>query len=297
MKIASFDDHRVGIVIGDGIVDVTAVLPDFLAWLPAQRINWLIAHWHVLAGDIAAAAQRGQAVPADSVRLLPANPGTPQVYAAPANYRKHIGELGAQHSAAGGGGRSAREMGFFLKAPASLVGAGGAIRLPRGSTRRFDHESELAVIIGSTARNVPRERALQHVFGYACLIDATMRLEKGTHDEERTMRKSFDTFTPLGPWLVTADEVGDAGDLRNRLWVNDELRQDASTREMIVGIEELIEMVSSVLTLQPGDVIATGTPGGVGAMAPGDTVRIEIERVGTMSLRVTEQDDVAPRPY
>jgi 2-keto-4-pentenoate hydratase/2-oxohepta-3-ene-1,7-dioic acid hydratase in catechol pathway len=124
-----------------------------------------------------------------------------------------------------------------------------------------------------------------------------MRLEKGTHDEERTMRKSFDTFTPLGPWLVTADEVGDPGALQNRLWVNDELRQEANTREMIVGVEELIEMISSVLTLRPGDVIATGTPQGVGAMVPGDTVRIEIEKVGSMRLRVAEHEAVSPRPY
>lgn len=297
MKIASFDDHRVGVVVEDAVLDVTAALPAFLSHLPAQRINWLIEHWADAASAIRAAAGTARPLPLASVRLLPANPGTPAIYAAPANYRKHIGELGAQHSAAGGGGRSARDMGFFLKAPASLVGSGGTIRLPRGSTRRFDHESELAVIIGRTARNVPRERALAHVFGYACLIDATMRLEKGTHDEERTMRKSFDTFTPLGPWIVTADEVGDPGQLRNRLWVNDELRQEADTREMIVGVEELIEMVSSVLTLQPGDVIATGTPQGVGAMAPGDTVRIEIEKVGAMQLQVAEHDDISPRPY
>ena len=104
-------------------------------------------------------------------------------------------------------------------------------------------------------------------------------------------------FRSLGPWIVTADEVGDPGQLRNRLWVNDELRQEADTREMIVGVEELIEMVSSVLTLRPGDVIATGTPQGVGAMAPGDTVRIEIEKVGAMQLQVAEHGDISPRPY
>ncbi|MEO8296921.1 MAG: fumarylacetoacetate hydrolase family protein, partial [Burkholderiales bacterium] len=161
----------------------------------------------------------------------------------------------------------------------------------------FDHESELAVIIGRTARNVPRAEAMQYVFGYACLIDATMRIEKDTFEEERSMRKSFETFTPLGPWLVTADEVADPQNLRNQLWVNGELRQDANTRDMIVGIAELIELISSVLTLRPGDVIATGTPEGVGPFAPGDTVKIAIESVGEMTLPVRAQAKRSPRPY
>lgn len=296
MKIASFNDHRVGVVSQAGLLDVTSALPAFLAQLPEQRINWLIANWRDAKPLIEEAAAGAKPVAIDGVQLLPANPAPPAIYAAPANYRKHIGELGAQHSVTKGG-KSAREMGFFLKSPASVVGAGRTLLLPRGSTRRFDHESELAVIIGQGGRDIPRERALQHVFGYACLIDATMRLEKGTLEEERTMRKSFDTFTPLGPWLVTADEVGDPGDLSNQLWVNDELRQSANTGEMIVDVPELIEMISSVLTLKTGDVIASGTPSGVGAMAPGDVVRIEIERVGSMSVRVAERETVAPRPY
>ncbi|MBL8157860.1 MAG: fumarylacetoacetate hydrolase family protein, partial [Anaerolineae bacterium] len=170
------------------------------------------------------------------------NPGAPHVYAAPANYRKHIGELGDRVVTKKG--RTAREQGFFLKAPGSMVGAGGVIALPKGSVRRFDHESELAVIIGTPGRDIPRERALSHVFGYACLIDATMRIEPGVAEEERSMRKSFEGFTPLGPWIVTADEVPDPQVLRNRLWVNGELRQEASTAEMIVGVAELIELIS-----------------------------------------------------
>jgi 2-keto-4-pentenoate hydratase/2-oxohepta-3-ene-1,7-dioic acid hydratase in catechol pathway len=296
LKIASFNDHRVGLVTEAGLLDVTSALPEFLGQMPEQRINWLIANWRDARPLVEKAAATARPVAVDSVGLLPANPGTPAIYAAPANYRKHIGELGAQHSVTQGG-KSARDMGFFLKSPASLVGAGRTLLLPRGSSRRFDHESELAVIIGQGGRDIPRERALEHVFGYACLIDATMRLEKGTLEEERTMRKSFDTFTPLGPWLVTADEVGDPGNLSNRLWVNDELRQQANTGEMIVDVPELIEMISSVLTLKAGDVIASGTPSGVGAMKPGDVVRIEIERVGTMQLEVAEREAVAPRPY
>ncbi|GAA5232446.1 fumarylacetoacetate hydrolase family protein [Verticiella sediminum] len=295
MKIAVYDDYRIGLVQGDTVRDATAALPAFLDALPAQRMNWLIAHWADTAQALQQAAESAAAIPLSQVTLLPPNPAPRHVFAAPANYRKHIGELGSR--AVTQGGRSAREQGFFLKAPGSLVGAGGAIELPRGSARRFDHESELAVIIGKPARDVPREEAMDYVFGYACLIDATMRIEKGVAEEERSMRKSFAGFTPLGPWLVTADEVPEPQALANRLWVNGELRQSANTAEMIVGIAELIELVSSVLPLQPGDVIATGTPEGVGPFAPGDRVRIAIEGVGDMTLDVRERAVRAPRPY
>ena len=295
MKIAAFDDHRVGLVEGDLVFDVTAAMPAALDALPQQRINWLIAHWAEAQPALRAARATATVRPLDTVRWLPANPQPPHVFAAPANYQKHIGELGTRVVTKKG--RSAREQGFFLKAPGSLVGAGGVIGLPKGSTRRFDHESELAVIIGKPGRDIPRERAMEHVFGYACLIDATMRIEPETHEEERSMRKSFEGFTPLGPWIVTADEVPDPQALRNRLWVNGKLRQEASTKDMIVGVAELIELISSVLPLQPGDVIASGTPEGVGPFAPGDTLRIAIDGVGDMSLTVRERGATSPRPY
>ncbi|MDO8277458.1 MAG: fumarylacetoacetate hydrolase family protein [Burkholderiaceae bacterium] len=295
MKIASFEDFRVGVVDGDTVYDMTATLPAFLAQLPRQRVNWLIANWATMAAPFADYLKTGEARPLAGLRLLPPNPAPQHVFAAPANYQKHIGELGTRTVTQGG--RSAREQGFFLKAPGSLVGAGNAILLPRGSTRRFDHESELAVVIGRAARNVPREKAMEYVFGYSCLIDATMRIEKGVAEEERSMRKSFETFTPMGPYIVTADEVPDPQALQNRLWVNGEIRQQANTGEMIVGVAELIELVSSVLPLEPGDVIASGTPEGVGPFAPGDTVKIEIQSVGSMTLDVRECAMRAPRAY
>lgn len=295
MKIASYDDHRVGLVEGDRVIDVTAALPAALDSLPHQRINWLIAHWAEGLPALQAARRAASAVPLSGLRLLPANPAPPHVFAAPANYRKHIGELGDRVVTQKG--RSAREQGFFLKAPSSLVGHGGTIGLPKGSTRRFDHESELAVIVGKAGRDIPRADAMQHVFGYACLIDATMRIEPGVAEEERSMRKSFAGFTPLGPYIVTADEVPQPEALGNRLWVNGDLRQQANTGEMIVGIAELIELISSVLPLQPGDVIATGTPEGVGPFAAGDTLKIAIEGVGEMSIDVRENDRVSPRAY
>jgi 2-keto-4-pentenoate hydratase/2-oxohepta-3-ene-1,7-dioic acid hydratase in catechol pathway len=295
MKIASFDDYRIGLVEEAGLYDITSVVPAAFDALPQQRLNWLIANWQDAKAAMQSARQAAKALDIGSVRLMAATPCPPHVFAAPANYRKHIGELGERTVTKKG--RSAREQGFFLKAPASVVGAGGAILVPHGSTRRFDHESELAVIVGKGGRDIPRERAMEHVFGYACLIDATMRIEGGTFEEERSMRKSFEGFTPVGPYIVTADEVPEPGRLSNRLWVNGELRQEANTSEMIVDIPELIELISSVLPLVPGDLIATGTPEGVGPFAPGDTVTIEIERVGRLSVPVRERERAAPRAY
>ncbi len=295
MKIAVFNDYRVGIVDGEQLFDVTSAFPALLQDLPKQRINWMIAHWDEMKGKLEQAKKSAAAVAIASVTLLPPNPGAGHVFAAPANYQKHIGELGDR--AVTKAGRTAREQGFFLMAPGSMVGAGGAILIPKGSSRRFDHESELAVIVGRAGRNIPRAQAMDHVFGYSCLIDATMRIEPGVGEEERSMRKSFESFTPVGPYIVTADEVPNPGALQNRLWVNGELKQQANTKDMIVDVAELIELISSVLEISPGDVIASGTPEGVGPFKPGDVVKIEIESVGSMTLPVRECEQRSPRPY
>jgi 2-keto-4-pentenoate hydratase/2-oxohepta-3-ene-1,7-dioic acid hydratase in catechol pathway len=295
MKIASFNHFHVGVVDGNTVYDMTDLLPSFLNGLPRQRVNWLISNWAEMLPIFKNFKQKGKAYALDYIQLLSANPGAPNVFAAPANYQKHIGELGDR--AITKPSRSARQQGFFLKSPASMVGSGNHLLLPKGSTRRFDHESELAVIIGKAGRHIPQKDAMSHIFGYACLIDATMRIEPGVAEEERSMRKSFETFTPTGPYLVTADEVPNPSNLKNRLWVNNVLKQNANTSEMIVGIAELIEMISSVLPIQVGDVIATGTPEGVGPMEIDDIIRIEIDCVGTMVLKVKACDTTAPRAY
>lgn len=292
MKIAVFDDYRVGLVEGESIYDVTAAIPNASEAWPPVFMNQAIASWDKLLPQVREARRSALAIPLASVKLLPPNPCPVHLVAAPANYRKHIAEMGAM--AVTRKGRSAREQGFFMKASASVSGPARGIELPKGSTRRFDHESELAVVIGKTARNVKRENALDHVFGYSCLVDVTMRIVKDVAEEERVMRKSFDTFTPLGPWIVTADEVGDPQGLSNQLFVNGECRQDANTRDMIVGVAELIELVSSVMTLYPGDVIASGTPEGIGPIKAGDKVTIRIERVGEMTVDVRETADQPP---
>lgn len=292
MKLAVYDDYRIGVVENNSVYDVTDVAPAGLRDLHVH-MNWVIGNWAQALPRIEKLRREATAKPLADVRLLPPSPCPSHIFAAPANYQKHIGELGARTVSR----KTTRENGFFLKAPGSLAGPADGIRLPRGSRRRFDHESELAVIIGRRARNVPRSEALKHVFGYSCLVDATMRIEPGTHEEERSMRKSFETFTPMGPFLVTADEVGDPQALNNRLWVNGKLRQEANTKDMIVGVAELIELISSVLPLNPGDVVASGTPEGVGPVNPGDRVKIAIDRVGEMVLIVAEQPETSPRAY
>jgi 2-keto-4-pentenoate hydratase/2-oxohepta-3-ene-1,7-dioic acid hydratase in catechol pathway len=285
VRLVVFDDFRVGVTDREAIADVTSVLPRWLDEWPEQRMNWLIRNWSAVAGDLQEVALRAPSLPLDKALLRAINPGAQHVLALPANYAAHIGELGERSVTIR---RSARDQGFFLKAPGSLVGAGESIEIPRSSRRRFDHECELAVVIGSEARHVPRTEARHYIFGYSCLIDVTMRIEPGEHEEDRSMRKSFSSFTPVGPALVTVDEISDIGDLTSRLWVNGEIRQQAKLHEMIVGVEEAIELISSVLPLLPGDIVAMGTPAGVGPIISGDRVRIEITEIGSMELPVRE---------
>jgi 2-keto-4-pentenoate hydratase/2-oxohepta-3-ene-1,7-dioic acid hydratase in catechol pathway len=294
MKLAVFDDHRIGVVQDDSVFDVTDTLPASWREGPPFFMARLIGQWDEWKDRLRDAQSRAKPRPLSTVALGAPSPRPVHVVAAPANYRKHIGEIGARSVSKG---RSAAELGFFLKAPSSVSGVRDGIRLPRGSTRRFDHECELGVVIGREARNVPREAALDYVFGYTCLLDLTMRIEPGVAEEERATRKSFDTFTPTGPYLVTADEVPDPHSLDVALWVNDERRQQANTRDLIVDVPSLIELATSVLTLYPGDVIATGTPEGVGPIKVGDAVRIAIAGVGEMTVPVREAEAFAPRRF
>jgi len=299
MRLAVYNDYRVGRVehdpSGSGIEvvrDVAGVLPAGLDLVPRQRLTWLIEHWAEV--EEAIAATEGPGVPVRDVRLHASSPAPAHVFALPGNYRAHLGEIGAMTVS---GQRTADEMGFFLKAPGSLVGAGGQLMLPRGSARRFDHECELAVIIGAEAADVSAADAPAYVFGYSCAVDATMRIDPDGRQEDRSMRKSFRTFTPLGPYLVTADEVGNPQKLHSRLSVNGEVRQSADTADMIVDVAHAIEIISSVVTLLPGDVVLTGTPAGVGPLTAGDELEIAIDRVGSMRLDVVERAQVSPRVF
>jgi 2-keto-4-pentenoate hydratase/2-oxohepta-3-ene-1,7-dioic acid hydratase in catechol pathway len=210
-----------------------------------------------------------------------ANPG--KIIAAPVNYAKHLSEVASDSQLnAGNPGHlvTIQKAGLFLKANSSLVGPGEGIGLWH-LERRNDHEVELAVVIGKRANNVSRGEALAHVAGYAIGLDISIRGQ-----EDRSFRKSPDTYAVLGPWLVTADELGDPRALDFTLHVNGERRQAANTRDMIVGIARQIAWASSVYTLYPGDIIMTGTCEGVGPVKPGDVMTVAFERIGDMTVAV-----------
>lgn len=287
MKLIRFDGGRIGVTDGVGVADVTHHLGAGEDW-PPVAMNRLIRDFDRLRPALAAALDDGETIAFDAVRLEAPVPWPNKLLAFPVNYHDHAAEMATTGIA--------DVQGFFLKANSSLSGASEPIVLPDLPGRTVHHECELGVIVGKPGRQIPVERALDHVFGYACLIDVTVRGR-----EERVMRKSYDTFTPVGPWIVTADEVGDPSALEMRLWVGDELRQHANTRDLIVSVPEMIAVASSAATLQPGDVIATGTPAGVGPIVDGDVVRIEIERVGAMAVRVVQgalgRNPVFAKPY
>lgn len=283
MRICRFNDNRVGVVLGQEVADVTAVvdaLPS-LRWPlpPGDAFIAALPHLRERMNELATTAPR---LPLHAVRLLSpvANPG--KVIAAPVNYAKHIQESREDAGIHFGSDVSAIDRyALFLKASSSVVGAGEGVQIHHDDGRRTDHEVELGLVIGQTARHVPLEQALQYVAGYFIGLDITIR---GT--EDRSYRKSLDTFTVLGPWLVTADEFGNPDAVDLSLRVNEEPRQQANTRDLIWSVAKLVSFASSAYTLYPGDVILSGTPEGVGPIQRGDTIHAAIAGIGTMDVAV-----------
>ena len=268
---------------GDAVRDVTGALAQLPAvTYPFPRHDALIAHLDRLRPEIERLAAQAKPLPLERVRLLSpvANPG--KVIAAPVNYKKHLEEALADKGIHHGNlVQEIRKAGMFLKAPSAVVGPGEGVRLVH-LDRRNDHEVELAVVIGRPGRSLRKEDAMAHVAGYCIGLDMTIR-----GPEERSLRKSPDSYCVLGPWLATPDEIDDPGRLGVSIRVNDELRQDANTRDLILSVAELIAWGSSFYTLHPGDVLLTGTPQGVGPVRPGDVMNASIERIGTMRVAVS----------
>lgn len=282
MRLCRFDDNRFGVVIGDEVADVTAAL----GALPAQsypfpRHDILIANLDKLRPVLEEAARSGARRKLADVKLLApiSNPG--KIVAAPVNYKKHLDEArqdpGIHFQQQVG---EIQKVGLFLKATSSVIGAGESV-LVRHDERRNDHEIELVVVIGKTADRVSKDDALNYVAGYCIGLDMTIR-----GPEERSLRKSLDTFTVLGPWFVTADEIGDPAGLDLELTVDGEPRQKANTRDLVLDVPTLISWASSFYTLHPGDVILSGTPEGVGPVTPGNTIHAQIAKIGAMDVNV-----------
>jgi 2-keto-4-pentenoate hydratase/2-oxohepta-3-ene-1,7-dioic acid hydratase in catechol pathway len=283
LRLCRYDENRLG-VVRDGVVhDVTGVLERLPAVrYPLPGFDPLIAALAELRPHIEAAADRAAPVPVANVALLSpvASPG--KIVGAPVNYLKHLAEAeldpSIHHNAQI---KRIHEAGLFLKATSSLIGPSQRVVI-RHHDRRNDHEVELVAVIGRRADRVPAERALEHVAAYAIGLDMTTR---GT--EERSLRKSIDSYSVLGPWLVTADELADPGILDLRLSVDGEPRQSANTREMVLDLSQLIALASSFYTLMPGDLLYTGTPEGVGPVMPGSTIEASITGIGAMRVQVT----------
>lgn len=282
MRICRFNEERLGVVRDDLVFDVTEVLTRLPKHTyPYPTYDLLIANLSSLRPHIEELANKKNGVPVDSVALQSpvANPG--KLIAAPVNYVKHLEEaradVGLHHNTQI---KAIREMGFFLKATSSLIGASGAVQI-RFPDRRNDHEIELAVIIGRKANRVSADEALDYVAGYCIGLDMTVR-----GPEERSLRKSVDTYSVLGPWIVTTDELRSPADVELELTVNGQTRQKANTRDLVLSVAELIEFATCFYTLHPGDVIFTGTPEGVGPVVAGDKIVAKLSGIGSMSIDV-----------
>ncbi|BBL60583.1 fumarylacetoacetate hydrolase family protein [Methylomonas koyamae] len=283
MKLATFLDNgerKIGAVVGEQVIAAGAGLPnDMLEFLAAG-----------------ASAQRALQALIDSgaagkslaeVQLLAPIPRPGKLLGVGLNYADHIGETGLEKP---------EYPTFFTKQGTCVIGPGAAIHLPPVSDK-VDYEGELALVIGKRCKNVSAERANAVIAGYTICNDVTVR-DWQARTPTWTLGKSFDTHGPLGPWLVTADEIADPHNLSLKTWVDAELRQNANTGEMIFNCYELIAYLSQVMTLEPGDVISTGTPAGVGVkmkprgyLKPGQIVRIEIEGIGTLTNPVAVEPE------
>jgi len=243
-------------------------------------------------GELSSAAAKGGEIPLDQVKLLAPIAPRRNIFCVGKNYREHAKEFAGSGYEAGAvkGAEIDEYPAVFSKPPSTIVGNGDDVQLHSHVTQSVDYEAELAVVIGMGGRDIKAENAMDHIWGYTIINDVTARDRQRQH-KQWFLGKSLDTFCPMGPWITTADEVKSDG-LDVKCWVNGELRQNANTRDLIFPIPALIATISAGLALEPGDVIATGTPAGVGIgfnpprfLKAGDEVKISITGLGTLTNR------------
>jgi len=284
MRLVTFTHRgstRLGAAEGDAVVDLAAAAPA----LPRDMIGFLSAGPPALDAAREAVARPGARLALADVRLEAPVPRPGKFLAIGLNYADHVAESGMERPWVPV---------FFNKQTTCVVGPHDPVHLPRASSL-LDYEGELGFVIGRRCRHVPLERAAEVIAGYVVVNDVSVR-DWQLRTPTMTMGKSFDTHGPMGPWLVTPDEVGDPHGLELRTWVNGELRQHSNTKQLIFDCFAQVEHLSTAFTLEPGDVVTTGTPAGVGgAMKPprflvaGDVVRIEIERIGAIENTVVAE--------
>jgi len=276
MKLLFFDDFKLGVLKGDAVVDVSDVVRDVPHTGPHNLISGLIERFADYKGRLEAAVNQRQGVPVSQVRIRPPLPKPTNIECMAVNYM----EDGTRSEPA--------PINAFHKSPSSIIGDGDTMVLPDVPATIFEGEAELAVVIGKRASNVSAAEAMNYVFGYLNFIDGSAR---GLPPAGNTFyqMKSRDTFAPIGPFLVTADEIPDPHKLQVRLWVNGELKQNYNTSDMAHKIPRCIEWITSIHTLEPGDIVATGTNHrGLSAFQNGDLIEIETEGVGRLRFHVRD---------
>ena len=273
MKLAFFNDYQLGVIKGDRIIDAGSAVDGISYHTPQELMKMLIEDFSDLEPEIESAVAGGNSESLADVRLRAPLPRPGQLVCLAGNYIEPASPDRGEFNA-------------FLKSPTGIIGTGGTSEFPSADATVFHFEPELALVIGKTASRVSQADAMDHVFGYTQFIDGSAR---GLHGGF-FLGKSWHTFAPMGPALVTAAEIEDPNELGIRLWVNDDLRHDFSSNSMDRFIPELLEEVTNVLTLEPGDVVSTGTHHeSLSPIQDGDTLRLEIEGLGP-ALTVNIQD-------
>lgn len=277
MKIAFFDSFKLGVVNGDAIVDVSAAVAGIPALGPQDTIRGVIEQWEHYRPILENAASTGTSVPLSSVRIRPPLPKPGNIDCMAVNYMEN-GTLPGPPP-----------INAFHKSPNAVIGDGDTMVLPDVAASIFEGEAELGLVIGKRGSNVPASEAMSYIFGYMNFIDGSARGLPPTANGFYQM-KSRDTFCPIGPFIVTADEVADPQNLPVKLWNNGTLMQDFNTNDMAHKIPRCIEFVSSVHTIEPGDVLATGTNHrGLNPFMDGDRIEIEVQGMGRLHIDVHDE--------
>lgn len=276
MKLMYFNDFRLGVIKGDNVVDVMPVVQSIFHTGAGDLINNLIANFDVWRPKLEDAAAKGAGVPISSVRIRPPllRPATIDCMAV------NFMEDGTRAEPA--------PINAFNKAPNAIIGNGDTMVLPDVPASLFEGEAEIALVIGKRASHVKAADAMNYVFGYMCFIDGSARGLPPPSNVFFQM-KSRDTFAPIGPFIVTADEIPDPHKLQIKLWVNGELKQNFNTDDMAHKIPRCIEWITSIHTLEPGDIVATGTNHrGLSGFQDGDKIELEVERCGRLTINVRD---------
>ena len=278
MKLAYFDNFQLGILTNKGLVDVSHIIMDIPHTNPGNLMNGLIENFENYRSKLETAAEKGAAFPLDSIKIQPPLPKPGAIDCMAVNYMEN-GTL-----------KEKPQINGFHKSPSAIIGNGDTMILPDVPATIFEGEAELGLIIGKRASNVSESDAMDHVFGYLNFIDGSAR---GLPPDRNVFFqvKSRATFAPIGPFIVTADEIPDPQNLSVKLWVNGELKQDFNTNDMAHKIPKAISWLSSIHALEPGDLIATGTNHrGLSSFQHGDKIELEVEMLGRLSINV--QDDL-----